>query len=62
MFVTGSLGCQEKEIERLGEGTARRRGETRGAAEEACCLPAAGKDPEVKSTPEVDVISHRERM
>jgi len=61
MFVTGSLGCQEKEIERLGEGRGRRRGEAGGAAEEACSLPAAGKDLKVRSTPEVDVVSHRER-
>lgn len=46
MFVTGSLGCQGKEIKKLGEGRARRR-EAGGTAEGVCCFPDAGKDPKV---------------
>lgn len=45
MFVTGSLGCQEKEIERLGEGRARRRGEAGGAAEGLAAFLLQGRTP-----------------
>lgn len=57
MFVTGSLGCQGKQMEKLGEGRARRR-EAGGAAQGVCCLPAAGKDPKSGCYQEVTWLLH----